>query len=268
MNETRHPLLCIRNIVCSILGVLVVMTSLPYLVYSGYEKVVFHLIAGFVFFLRANLPAISTDAATWGPGLAASILTFVIAHCFLRSWASKQNRTWGLGMTQCLVLILPVLFIVSFLVPGVLLQLNSLGHATWFERHRNPRAEIINDLRNLWCVAIDAASKEPGGRFPATLDELIEEHQGPRIRTILRSNDANLPSEPIIYLGSRLTWESDGSLPLFVSSCYQDGGILVRQVMTLDGDSIQIRDEVTGTWVDRVMQTQVSAAGEPDKDDY
>lgn len=77
---------------------------------------------GFLPFLTHNIPAISLDSGTWGPGIAAYLAAIALGHRFLSRWAERTDRPWSFATTFCLFLLLPVLFAISFIVPGVLLQ--------------------------------------------------------------------------------------------------------------------------------------------------
>lgn len=81
-----------------------------------------HLVAGFWFFLSENLTALSSDAGTWVPGLGAFLLATVFSHRFLAAWAARTSRHWSFATTFCVALIVPVLFVIAFLIPGVLVQ--------------------------------------------------------------------------------------------------------------------------------------------------
>lgn len=100
---------------------------------GGYHLLLFRLISGFCFFLWENLPVISWDAGTWGPGLGAFLLAMVMVHLFLRKRFVEKNRHWSFTSTFCLMSLLPVLFAISFIVPGVLLQWELLRQVAWFE---------------------------------------------------------------------------------------------------------------------------------------
>lgn len=101
--------------------------------YGGYDLLLFHFGAGFWFFLSENLPAMSPDAGTWGPGLGAFLLATAFAHRFLARWASRTNRPWSFTTTFSLALIVPILFVIAFIVPGVLLQWEILRQVHWIE---------------------------------------------------------------------------------------------------------------------------------------
>lgn len=101
--------------------------------FGGYDLLVLHFGAGFWFFLRENLPAMSSDAGTWGPGLGAFLLATVLVHHFLAAWAARTNRHWSFATSFCLVLIVPVLFVIAFIVPGVLSQWEILRQVHWIE---------------------------------------------------------------------------------------------------------------------------------------
>lgn len=101
--------------------------------FGGYDLLLLRFVAGFWFFLSENLNAMSSDAGTWGPGLGAFLLVTVFAHRFLARWASRTNRHWSFATTFCLALIVPVLFVIAFIVPGVLLQWEILRQVHWIE---------------------------------------------------------------------------------------------------------------------------------------
>jgi hypothetical protein len=68
-----------------------------------------------------------------------------------------------------------------------------------------------------------------------------------------RLSDSMLPPEPFIYLGAGRTLSSDESLPLCISPPYREKGENFRQVATLGGQMIQIRDDELGEWIDRAV---------------
>jgi len=105
------------------------------LAFGGYDLLAARLSGGFWFFFRENVPAMSWDAGTWAPGLGAFLLAFAVGHRFLKSWAVRTRRYWSFASSFCLVLTIPVLFVVAFIVPGVLLQWEILRHVPWLEVH-------------------------------------------------------------------------------------------------------------------------------------
>ncbi len=111
-----------------IIGIYFLLIALSFLVaifsppFSGNDLILGRLLFGFVPFLQNNLPAISWNAATWGPGLGAFLIAVVFLHRWLSRWASRTGRSWSFATSFCLVSLVPVLFVISFLVPGVLVQ--------------------------------------------------------------------------------------------------------------------------------------------------
>jgi hypothetical protein len=99
--------------------------------FSGNDLILERLITGFWHFLAVNIPAISWNVATWGPGLGAFLLATVLLHRWLSRWASRTGRPWSFSTSFCLVLLVPVLFVISFIVPGVLLQWEALRETIW-----------------------------------------------------------------------------------------------------------------------------------------
>lgn len=101
--------------------------------YSGNDLVLERLVFGFVPFLKYNLPAISWNAATWGPGLGAFLIAVVVGHRYLSRWAKRTGRQWSFVTSFSLVMIVPVLFVISLIVPGVLLQWEVLRETVWID---------------------------------------------------------------------------------------------------------------------------------------
>jgi hypothetical protein len=81
---------------------------------------------GFYHFLAANLPRISANADTLIPGIAAFVIATHAAHRMIAGYYRKRGIIWPFSNTCCLAALLPVLFIIAFLVPGVILNLQLL----------------------------------------------------------------------------------------------------------------------------------------------
>lgn len=132
MNYFRPFMRFLGVIVLIYVGIFVMLNFLYMLApFGGYDLLFEELLGGFWFFLRENVPAMSFDAGTWGPGLGAFLLATILAHRFLTAWAARTNRHWSLATTFCLVLTVPVMFVISFIVPGVLLQWEMLRQVPW-----------------------------------------------------------------------------------------------------------------------------------------
>jgi hypothetical protein len=118
-------------------GVSLIVATGLLLAYAPYSRefllLVGRLIGGFWFFLCENFPAISWDAGTWGPGVGAFLLALALAHPFLKPWAARTNRHWSFASSFCLLLTVPVMFVVAFIIPGVLLQWEILRHTPWID---------------------------------------------------------------------------------------------------------------------------------------
>jgi hypothetical protein len=77
-------------------------------------------------FLSTNLPRISVNADTLIPGIAAFLIATLAAHGMIAAYHRKRGKHWQFSNTCCLAALLPVLFIIAFLVPGVILQVKLL----------------------------------------------------------------------------------------------------------------------------------------------
>jgi len=218
----------------------------------GFLDAAFHIVGGFWFFLDEKLPAITSDAGTWGPGLAAWLVALALGHRFLRDWAQARGFQWRVTTTTCLGLLLPVLFAISFIVPGILLQVNGLRKVRWFEREVHNAAAIKMELRNLTLACAGFANLSADGKYPDSLDALAEpEFMSLRFLNIGRDNE--LPPEPFTYLGTGYTRDTSGDALLAISPWFQDRGTWQRMVVTIDGTMIVIRDDEVDAWLDRVV---------------
>jgi hypothetical protein len=124
--------LCVLVLLLLGFGILLLLMEF-WFPFGGYDLLLLHFGAGFWFFLSENLPAMSSDAGMWGPGLGAFLLATAFVHRFLAAWAARTSRHWSFATTFCLALIVPVLFVIAFIVPGVLLQWEILRQAHWIE---------------------------------------------------------------------------------------------------------------------------------------
>lgn len=84
------------------------------------------LATGCYHFLTTNLPRISVNADTLIPGIAAFVIATFAAHGMIAAYHRKRGKHWPFLNTCCLAALLPVLFIIAFLVPGVILQVKLL----------------------------------------------------------------------------------------------------------------------------------------------
>lgn len=218
----------------------------------AFLEIPWRLLTGFASFLRLNLPRISSDAGTWAPGLAAFVLALGVGHFFLRGWAKNRNRPWSAGSTLCAGLVLPLLFAISFLVPGVLLQVQLLGEMRWFDRERG-KTMVVDHMRRLQVAMMLGAEGESGERFPNWPADLKPKEREEWDAMVLAARETGKPPEPPIYLGRWLTWQSDPDLPLLISPAHREGGKLVRQVLKVDGGIVQIPAGEVDAWIDKAM---------------
>jgi hypothetical protein len=116
-----------------LLCLLILFVQLASPPFSGNDLILGRFLTGFWHFLAANLPAISWNAATWGPGLGAFLIAVVFLHRWLSRWASRTGRPWSFATSFCLVSLVPVLFVISFIVPGVIVQWEMLRETAWIE---------------------------------------------------------------------------------------------------------------------------------------
>lgn len=114
-----------------LIGLWIVLISAFSPSFSGNDLLLRHFLFGFVAFLKNNIPVISWNAATWGPGVGAFLIAVAVAHRSLSRWAERTGRRWSFTTSFCLLMVVPVLFVISFIVPGVLLQWEALRETVW-----------------------------------------------------------------------------------------------------------------------------------------
>ena len=90
-------------------------------------EMLFHLLFGFVFFLGRNLGRMNFNSDTLVPGCVAYGLAVLLLHLSLRRLCRKGGRAWSFYSSLLVGLLLPAVFGISFLVPGVMLQLLELA---------------------------------------------------------------------------------------------------------------------------------------------
>jgi MFS family permease len=90
-------------------------------------------LTGFGRFLAHNVPAISPNAATWVPGVAAFVIGAIITHGCLAGPLRARFSRWSFRQTLALALVIPILFATAFIVPGILLHAVPLAKEPWFQ---------------------------------------------------------------------------------------------------------------------------------------
>jgi hypothetical protein len=86
---------------------------------------------GCYLFLAANLPVISVNADILVPGIAAFVVATLAAHRMLAGFHQRRGRHWPFSNTCCLAALLPICFIIAFLVPGIILHVELLAGELW-----------------------------------------------------------------------------------------------------------------------------------------
>lgn len=139
MSETRHiprPGPAASLLLYAGLGTIVVFLILIVVTPSVFFGLLFRFATGFYHFFAANLPVISINTDTLIPGIAAFVIATLAAHRMLAGFHQRRGKSWPFSNTCCLAALLPVLFIIAFLVPGVILQLQLLASELGFGAQR------------------------------------------------------------------------------------------------------------------------------------
>lgn len=94
------------------------------------QEGLYHLLFGFVFFLCRNLQRMNLNWDTLAPGLTAYGMVVLLLHWGLRRFCRIRSREWSFLSSFVVALLLPAVFGISYLVPGVILHLGELakGH--------------------------------------------------------------------------------------------------------------------------------------------
>lgn len=249
-------------LIAFLVGIPLFLLGLPLLYYFGGLHVAYHLTAGWFHFLRENLGRSTTNAATWVPGVVAFFVAVAVGHIFLKGWADRRAREWSAGKTLALSMVLPVCFVISFLIPGVILQGRQLAAVDWVHRSPSkPGAEQQHMIRQLqadlfeWSVPLDGSRIS----FPGSLSDLEVVKSGEWLRWAGRSGDASPPELPI-YFGAGLDIDSDPGLPLLISARFPSRGGFSRYLATIGGELIMIRDEETDAWIQRALDARAENA--------
>ncbi|MCW1912578.1 hypothetical protein OJ996_03265 [Luteolibacter sp. GHJ8] len=218
--------------------------------YSGHTQATLRFLGGFYFFLRENLPRISSNAATWVPGIGAFFFGTVGIHLLFAKQAKRRGLPWCFGTSFALASIVPALFVIAFLVPGILLQLRAIARdPDWFRRESSIASSlIVHDYQRIG-IGLFEYSSEHEGRFPDSLEALAQQSEGGEAMLYLKG-------EPPIYLGIGLTERSDPGLPLLISPEFSDRGIARRLVRTVGWDEKFIPSAEADVWISRALEAR------------
>ena len=164
-------------------------------------------------------------------------------------------------------LIFPTLFVISFIVPGILLQFKLLASDNITEYGRgSDRSAAILDSRNYTQAVQGHTNMKSLERFPDSLSPDIDEYFGPRTR-YRRYYDSGKLETGIIYLGSGLGPDSDPDLPLIISRPYLSGGTKMRVIWTIGSEMKEIQDSELGEWIQRSIDARREAENAEEKAD-
>ncbi|WP_367870279.1 hypothetical protein [Luteolibacter sp. Populi] len=239
-----------------LLVILILLFGLAIGTQFGITQVLYQLVVGFWFFLKENLSQVVSNAATWVPGLVAFFGAIVVMHFLLREWAGKTGRQWRWGTSVALASVVPVLFVIAFLVPGVFLQVRELSDVRWFHREAGKGGSTAQSIVSDYRMALFEYSETHEGRFPASIAEVEQE----RIRGPWGGKrhpwNRDLPPEEPIYLGPGLTDQSDPSLALVITPAFQEKKGPCRYLLTIGGEKKKIPTEDLDAWIERSLDAR------------
>ena len=87
----------------------------------------FHLLFGFVIFLERNFARVNYNLDTLVPGLVAYGFVIMLLHRKLLQFCRTRGRTWSFRSSIQVAMLLPAVFCISLLIPGIMLQLQELA---------------------------------------------------------------------------------------------------------------------------------------------
>jgi hypothetical protein len=256
--DRKHPsiALAIGKGFCLILLAFIGLVVLSIIVPAGWIEasfeILWHLATGFVRFLQTNLRKISSDADTSGPGLACFLLAIVMIHWLGVTWSRRRETTWRTSNSVAFGMLMPLLFMISYLVPGAILQVGSLKQGAWFQRSRSDGAFKLMHARNIAQAAHVWATTEGGDRFPPSIATIVSADILGEDTFRPQSSGEN-PGEPPLYLGAGLTTKSDPALPLVISDAYSRKQILYRRIITVGSEVVEIQAEEVDEWIAKAM---------------
>lgn len=223
--------------------------------YSGHTQAALRFLGGFYFFLQENLPRISSNAATWVPGVMAFFLGVAAMQLLFGGWAKRKGLSWCLGISFALASIVPILFVIAFLIPGALLQIRALpADSEWFHREVSIADSMVRRNMDLIAMRLHEHAAENGGRFPDSFEEVLSNDD----KDSFSADWSPLrPSEPFIYLGAGLSDTSDPSLALLISrQLVGRDGSLERKMLTIGHEVKVIPVEAAEEWITRSLEAR------------
>lgn len=232
----------IRGILIGILLFLLLGILFVFPLGGAFLSLVFRLVAGPVYFLSRNLPAISVNADVWIPGVLAFLVAVGVTHGLALRSAAKRGRRWPVSATVALSAVLPLLFSIAFLVPGILLQgkmLINAGKLFESKGRGSERAANMVFARNHMQWIAHLMNEKGREKYPDTL--LSEE----------------MPSSghDLIYPAAGMPVPLDGSFPLIISPPYRDAqGVMRRWLFTADYESREIPAEDLDVWLEKSIE--------------
>ena len=215
----------------------------------------YHVAFGWALFLWKNVRAVSVNADVLVPGLFSYVVAGILIHVLGRAWFARRDRVWSLFTTFCLSLLLPVLFFIAFLIPGLLLQLRPMdSKESWTESsgRGSERSAHHITVRNhaQW---MEYLMKEEGrGRYPAHL----------------LSSEISYYGQDLIYPAAGLMSPLPSSFPLIIGDVFpDDAGSLRRWVMRADHEMVEIPAEDLDVWLARAVHMRGVSGGNKDGGD-
>lgn len=181
----------------------------------------FHVVAGWLFYLRRTLPEISWNWEAVASGVVFLVLSVGGFHFLARSIAATKGTAWQRRWSVCLSALALLIFGVSLAVGGIAHQVAWLARTErWIAFGSDNRiAKQFGNARQL-IISVRLFAMDEGGRYPARLEELMTAEYWSDLesfeKTMTFAGDSDRPPTPWIYVRG-LSESAPGDLPLIIA---------------------------------------------------
>jgi hypothetical protein len=200
-----------------LIGRTVVIVLLVLILLAGAGELLeppFRLLFGWLFHLRNVLPALSWSLETILCSLGALLLGVSGLHLLM---PRLFGRAWPLRWSVAWCGLLTLLFATSIAAVGIVHQTGWLFRVTWFEYpfSTHVQGSILNAHQVI--LLCKGFAKEHEGRWPDSLDELIQPGGLMTERLFFSQVNRRIAPEPWVYLGAGRRDDDDPSTPILIS---------------------------------------------------
>lgn len=110
---------------------LIVLIALAAAIIPAVRQSIWHLLAGWGYFLRRNLAAFSLDPDIAISGLVGGVCAVVFLHLLATWWGRVHGHAWKWSQSGILAIAVVILFAAAFIVPGIIFLLRLPFQQDW-----------------------------------------------------------------------------------------------------------------------------------------